>query len=103
MPTRRGLRQQLGDFVHVQRFHQRLLALEGGVDHGAFALLEGEAFLFGLRAGVLTATAASAVFDAVLLPPGGVKTPDSRVWLLFAALLFRLSRASRLAPNSCAR
>ena len=30
----------------------------------------GVAFLFGLRAGILTAVAATAVFDAVLLPPG---------------------------------
>src|SRR3954470_623776 len=47
----------------------------------------GEAFLFRLRAGILTATAAVAVFDAVLLPPTHLKTPDSRVWLLFAALV----------------
>jgi two-component system, OmpR family, sensor histidine kinase KdpD len=47
----------------------------------------GEAFLFGLRAGVLTATAAVAVFNSALLPPAHFKAPDSRVWLLYAALL----------------
>src|SRR4029077_5648523 len=47
----------------------------------------GVAFLFGLRAGVLTAIASVAIFDAVLLRPVGPKTPDSRVWLLPAALL----------------
>ena len=47
----------------------------------------GVAFLFGLRAGVLTAIAATVVFNIVLLPPRGLKTPDTRVWLLCAALL----------------
>ena len=59
----------------------------------------GEAFLFGLRAGVLTAIAASAVFDAVLLPPDGIKTPDSRVWLLFAALLLSGAAVAELAAR----
>ena len=63
----------------------------------------GVAFLFGLRAGVLTAVAAVAVFDLVLLPPAELKTPDSRVWLLFAALLLsrrrrRRARRARAAP-----
>ena len=59
----------------------------------------GVAFLFGLRAGVLTAIAATAVFDIVLLPPGGVKTPDSRVWLLFAALLLSGAAVAELAAR----
>ncbi|MDX6599470.1 MAG: two-component system, OmpR family, sensor histidine kinase KdpD [Gaiellales bacterium] len=59
----------------------------------------GEAFLFGLRAGILTATAAVAVFDAVLLPPTRFKTPDSRVWLLFGALLLSGAAVAELAAR----
>jgi two-component system, OmpR family, sensor histidine kinase KdpD len=59
----------------------------------------GVAFLFGLRAGVLTASAAVAVFDAVLLPPDGFETPDSRVWLLFAALLLSGATVAELAAR----
>ena len=57
----------------------------------------GVAFLFGLRAGVLTAIAAVALFDAALLPPDGFETPDSRVWLLFAALLLSGAAVAELA------
>ena len=53
-----------------------IAALHGstGANYDALGLVYlpaviGEAFLFGLRAGILTATAASAVFDAVVLPP----------------------------------
>jgi two-component system, OmpR family, sensor histidine kinase KdpD len=59
----------------------------------------GLAFLFGLRVGVLTAIAASVVFDAVVLPPGGFKTPDARVWLLFAALLLSGVAVAELAAR----
>ena len=59
----------------------------------------GVAFLFGLRAGILTAVAASPVFDAVLLPPARFKTPDSRVWLLFAALLLSGVAVAELAAR----
>ncbi|HEY3612385.1 MAG TPA: ATP-binding protein [Gaiellales bacterium] len=59
----------------------------------------GVAFLFGLRAGVLTASAAVALFDAVLLPPDGFETPDSRVWLLFAALLLSGAAVAELAAR----
>ena len=57
----------------------------------------GVAFLFGLRAGVVTATAAVVMFDILLLPPKGIKTPDSRVWLLFAALLLSGAAVAELA------
>jgi two-component system sensor histidine kinase KdpD len=75
-----------------------------GTDNQALGLVFlpaviGEAFLFGLRAGVLTATAASAVFDAVLLQPAGLKTPDSRVWLLFAALVLSGAAVAELAAR----
>ena len=59
----------------------------------------GEAFLFGLRAGVLTATAAVAVFNSALLPPAHFKAPDSRVWLLFAALLLSGAVVAELAAR----
>jgi two-component system sensor histidine kinase KdpD len=57
----------------------------------------GVAFLFGLRAGVLTAVAAVTVFDLLLLPPAKLKAPDSRVWLLFAALLLSGAAVAELA------
>ena len=59
----------------------------------------GEAFLFGLRAGVLTATAAVAVFNSALLPPARLRAPDSRVWLLFAALLLSGAVVAELAAR----
>jgi two-component system sensor histidine kinase KdpD len=59
----------------------------------------GVAFLFGLRAGVLTSLAAAVVFDAVILPPGGWQTPDARVWLLFAALLLSGAAVAELAAR----
>jgi two-component system, OmpR family, sensor histidine kinase KdpD len=59
----------------------------------------GEAFLFGLRAGVLTSFAAALVFDLVLLPPAQLKLPDSRVWLLFAALLLSGAAVAELAAR----
>jgi two-component system sensor histidine kinase KdpD len=73
-----------------------------GADYQALGLVYlpaviGVAFLFGLRAGVLTAVAAVAIFDAVLLRPAGLKTPDSRVWLLFAALLLSGAAVAELA------
>ena len=73
-----------------------------GADYQALGLVYlpaviGVAFLFGLRAGVLTAIAAVAIFDAVLLRPVGPKTPDSRVWLLFAALLLSAAAVAELS------
>jgi two-component system, OmpR family, sensor histidine kinase KdpD len=59
----------------------------------------GVAFLFGLRAGILTASAAVAMFDAVILPPDGFETPDARVWLLYAALLLSGVAVAELAAR----
>ena len=59
----------------------------------------GVAFLFGLRAGVVTSSAAVAMFDAVLLPPAGFEAPDSRVWLLFAALVLSGAAVAELAAR----
>src|SRR5580698_6435092 len=59
----------------------------------------GEAFLFGLRASVLTSIVASATFGFLLLPPPGWKTPDSRVWLLFAALILSGAAVAELAAR----
>ena len=77
--------------------------LAGGELRGARPRLparrDRRAFLFGLRAGILTAVAATAVFDAVLLPPAHFKTPDSRVWLLFAALLLSGVAVAELAAR----
>ena len=39
------------------------------------------------------------MFDAVMLPPDGFKTPDSRVWLLFAALLLSGAAVAELAAR----
>ena len=59
----------------------------------------GVAFLFGLRAGILTASAAVAMFDAAILPPDGFETPDARVWLLYAALLLSGVAVAELAAR----
>ena len=59
----------------------------------------GEAFLFGLRAGMLTSSRRRGRVRAVLLPPAEFKTPDSRVWLLFAALLLSGAAVAELAAR----
>ncbi len=59
----------------------------------------GVAFLFGLRAGVLTAIAAAPSSTPCCCRRRGLKTPDSRVWLLFAALLLSGAAVAELAAR----
>ena len=75
-----------------------------GADYQALGLVYlpaviGVAFLFGLRAGVLTAIAASRHLRHRAAAARWLKTPDSRVWLLFAALLLSAAAVAELAPR----